>query len=60
MVLALAILYLFMATDNRLHTDKEIEMYLKLPVLASLPVMESFAEQAGNAGLLKRSLLGKD
>jgi capsular polysaccharide biosynthesis protein len=60
MVLALAILYLFMATDNTLHTEKEVETYLKLPVLASLPVMEFSAGQAGNAGLLKRSLVGKD
>jgi polysaccharide chain length determinant protein (PEP-CTERM system associated) len=60
MVLALAILYLFMATDNTLHTEKEVETYLKLPVLASLPVMEFSAGQAGNAELLKRSLVGKD
>lgn len=60
MTLALAILYLFMATDNTLHTEKEVEMYLKLPVLAGLPVMKSFAGNAGNAALLQRSLLGKD
>jgi polysaccharide chain length determinant protein (PEP-CTERM system associated) len=59
-VLALAILYLFMATDNTLHTDREVEMYLKIPVLANLPVIESFAGRAGDAGLLKRSLLGND
>jgi len=60
MVLGLAILYLLMATDNTLHTEKEVERYLKPPVLASLPVMESFAGQRGNAGLLELSLLGKD
>ncbi len=60
MVLGLAILYLLMATDNTLHTEKEVEMYLKLPVLASLPDMEPFAGQRGNAGLLELSLLGKD
>jgi polysaccharide chain length determinant protein (PEP-CTERM system associated) len=60
MVLSLAILYLFMATDNTLHTEKEVEMYLKLPVLAGLPVMKSLAGKAGNAALLQRSLLGKD
>jgi len=56
MVFASAILYLLMATDHTLHTEHEVETYLNLPVLASLPVMEFFAGQAGNAGLLKRSL----
>lgn len=36
-VLGVAILCLLMATDNTLHTEKEAEMYLKLPVLVSLP-----------------------
>ena len=56
MVLGLAVLYLFMATDRTLHTENEVEKYLNLPVLASLPVMEFFAGPAGNARLLKRSL----
>jgi polysaccharide chain length determinant protein (PEP-CTERM system associated) len=60
MILGLAILYLLMVTDKVLHTEKEVEMYLKLPVLASLPVMESFSGQRGNARLLELSLLGKD
>lgn len=60
MVLGLAILYLFMATDHTLHTEKEVEMYLKLPVLASLPDMKPFAGRAGNAARLGRSMLGKD
>src|SRR5207253_6334905 len=32
-LLGLAVLYLLMAMDNTLHTEKEVEMYLKLPVL---------------------------
>jgi len=56
----LAVLYLLMAMDNTLHTEKEVEMYLKLPVLGSLPVMEFFAGRTGDARPLKRSLLGKD
>ncbi|PYT71431.1 MAG: hypothetical protein DMG42_16550 [Acidobacteria bacterium] len=59
-VLGLAVLYLLMAMDNTLHTEKEVEMYLKLPVLGSLPVMEFFAGRTGDARPLKRSLLGKD
>ena len=59
-LLGLAVLYLLMAMDNTLHTEKEVEMYLKLPVLGSLPVMEFFAGRTGDARPLKRSLLGKD
>ena len=46
-VLGVAILCLLMATDNTLHTEKEAEMHLKLPILVSLPDMESFARQRG-------------
>ena len=49
--LGLVILYLLMAMDKTLHTEKEVEAYLNLPVLASLPVLESLAE---SHGLLKR------
>jgi uncharacterized protein involved in exopolysaccharide biosynthesis len=35
--LGLAILYLLMLMDKTLHTEKDVEMYLKLPVLASVP-----------------------
>jgi polysaccharide chain length determinant protein (PEP-CTERM system associated) len=59
-VLGVAILYLLMATDHTLHTEKEVETRLKLPVLASLPVMKPRAGKAGNAALLGRSMLGKD
>ena len=44
-VLGVAIIYLLMATDNTVHTEKEVEMYLKLPVLTSLPDMKSSARQ---------------
>lgn len=46
-MLGVAILYLLMATDNTLHTEKEVEMYLKLPALVSLPDMSSFARKRG-------------
>jgi len=49
-VLGVAIIYLLVATDNTLHTEKEVEMYLKLPVLASLPDMKSSARQGGKCG----------
>lgn len=56
MVLGLIILYLLMAMDKTLHSEREVETYLKLPVLASLPVLESLA--AGPA-LLKRTIPAK-
>jgi polysaccharide chain length determinant protein (PEP-CTERM system associated) len=59
-VLGLAVLCFFMATDHTLHTEKEVEMHLKLPVLASLPVMKPFAGRDRNAARLGRSMLGKD
>jgi len=38
--LGLAILYILMAMDQTLHTERDVEVYLKLPVLASLPILE--------------------
>jgi len=49
-MLGLVILYLIMAMDKTLHSEREVESYLKLPVLASLPVLESLA---ASPGLLK-------
>jgi uncharacterized protein involved in exopolysaccharide biosynthesis len=51
--LALAILYLLMATDKSLYTEREVELYLKLPVLVTVPVLEG--EGNGITGLMKRS-----
>jgi len=57
MVLGLVILYLLMAIDRTLHTEREVETYLKLPVLACVPVLEALAR---NSGLLKRPLPARD
>lgn len=56
-VLALVILYLLMATDKTLHTDREVEMYLKLTVLTSVPVLETLA---GSSGLLKQPVTARN
>lgn len=40
MALGFAVLYFFMLTDKTIYTEKDIEMYLRLPVLTSLPVLE--------------------
>ena len=52
-LLGLVILYLLMAMDKTLHSEREVETYLKLTVLTSLPVLESLA---ASPGLLKRSI----
>lgn len=58
--LALTILYLLMATDKTLHNEREVETYLKLPVLVSVPVMESLAGRAAGPRFLKQSAAAGD
>jgi len=41
MALGLAILYILMAMDQSLHTERDVEMFLKLPVLTSVPMLEA-------------------
>lgn len=53
-VLALIILYFLMATDKTLHTEREVEAYLKLPVLTSVPVLEAIAVRTASHGVLKQ------
>ncbi len=55
-LLGLVILYLLMALDKTLHTEREVEAYLKLPVLTSVPVLEALPAN----GLLKQSVLARD
>ncbi len=38
--LGLAILYILMAMDQSLHTERDVEVFLKLPVLTSVPMLE--------------------
>ncbi len=56
-LLGLVILYLLMAMDKTLHTEREVEAYLKLPVLTSVPVLEALPAAVG---LLKRPVLARD
>ena len=60
MVLGLAILYMIMAMDKTFHTEGEVEMYLKLPVLTSLPILGASAARTGSAGILKPSVIARD
>jgi polysaccharide chain length determinant protein (PEP-CTERM system associated) len=55
-VLSLAILYIFMMIDKTLHNERDVEMYLKLTVLAAVPVLEIVDEDSRNLGLVKRPL----
>lgn len=40
LVLGLGILYLLAVSDTSLHTEREVETYLKLPVLATVPLFD--------------------
>ena len=55
-VLAFIILYMLMAMDKTLHSEREVEQYLKLPVLASVPILEALAGRGTHAGSIKRSI----
>jgi polysaccharide chain length determinant protein (PEP-CTERM system associated) len=56
-VLGLVILCLLMAMDKTLHTEREVEKHLKLPVLASIPMLEA---ARGSAGLFKPPVPARD
>ncbi len=55
LVLGVGILYMLMAMDQTLHTDREVELYLKLPVLASLPMFDASALSRNNRDALRPS-----
>jgi uncharacterized protein involved in exopolysaccharide biosynthesis len=39
-VLGLGLLYLIALTDKSMHTERDVELFLKLPVLAMVPMLE--------------------
>src|SRR5260370_11714194 len=43
LALGVGILYMLIAMDQTLHTEREVELYLKFPVLASLPKFDASA-----------------
>lgn len=59
-VLGLGILYLLMVMDNTFHTEQEVEIYLKLPVLASLTILEVPTARTASAEFPKRSAVARD
>ena len=40
LALGAAILYLFMISDKTFHTERDVEVYLKLPVLGLVPDLD--------------------
>ncbi len=55
--LGLAILYVFMAMDQSLHTERDVEMFLKLPVLTSVPMLEASDIIKKNGDAVRPSLV---
>lgn len=55
--LSLAILYILMVTDKTLHTERDIELHLKLTVLAAVPILEFIEAGNRDTGLVKRSVV---
>jgi polysaccharide chain length determinant protein (PEP-CTERM system associated) len=55
LALSIGILYMMIAMDQTFHTDREVEQYLKLPVLASLPMFDAWTLSTKNKELLGRS-----
>jgi polysaccharide chain length determinant protein (PEP-CTERM system associated) len=54
--LSLAILYILMMIDKTLHTERDVELQLKLIVLATVPVLEMVQESNRNIASLKGSV----
>jgi protein tyrosine kinase modulator len=59
-VLGLTMLYLLVVMDKTFHTEREVEMFLKLPVLTSLPVLQFFALGNESMEFPKRSVVQKN
>jgi uncharacterized protein involved in exopolysaccharide biosynthesis len=55
LALGVGILYVLIAMDQTLHTEREVELYLKLPVLASLPMFDASALSKKNRHILRPS-----
>jgi polysaccharide chain length determinant protein (PEP-CTERM system associated) len=55
LALGLAILYLLAAMDKSLHNERDVELGLKLPLLASIPALDVVAGQAIRAASMRDS-----
>jgi polysaccharide chain length determinant protein (PEP-CTERM system associated) len=59
LALGLGILYVLMAIDKTFHTEKDVEDYLKVSVLASIPLLE-YAGAAGTSTGPEHSVVASD
>jgi polysaccharide chain length determinant protein (PEP-CTERM system associated) len=57
LALGLGILYLFAAMDKSLHTERDVELGLKLPLLVSIPALDVVAGQAKRVASLAEGKL---
>jgi polysaccharide chain length determinant protein (PEP-CTERM system associated) len=56
LALGLAILYLIAIGDKSMHTERDIELALKLPVLALVPILETLSQGKSEASKSQSSL----
>jgi len=56
LALGLAILYLIAISDKSMHTERDVELALKLPVLALVPVLEALCQGKSEAPKNQASL----
>jgi len=56
LALALALLYLIAMGDKSMHTERDVELALKLPVLALVPVLEALSPGKSEAPKKQPSL----
>jgi polysaccharide chain length determinant protein (PEP-CTERM system associated) len=55
--LSLAILYVLMIMDKSFHTERDVELHLKLTVLAAIPVFETIRAGNRHMNLVKPSVV---
>lgn len=55
-VLSLAILYILLLLDNTLHTERDVELHLKLTVLTAVPMLKGIEGGRTKLGLTERGL----
>lgn len=55
-LLSLGIMYILMLMDQTLHTERDVEVHLKLTVLTAVPVLKGFADGSESLGLTKPGL----
>jgi len=56
LALGLAILYLLAALDASMHTERDVEVCMKLPVLAMVPTVSPAGRAPANGAVKGKSL----